>query len=119
MGLNAKSELAGALSDNKVIDYNANAMSSRLARSFIKKTGFEIAVHRKGKLRHDQVLDLFASAKIYEGPALSDGISTSLPEAMAMGAIPVQMSTACRDEWFTNLLSKSTKLQLWLSRRES
>jgi hypothetical protein len=56
VGLNAKSELAGALSDNKVIDYNANAMSSRLARSFIKKTGFEIAVHRKGKLRHDQVL---------------------------------------------------------------
>jgi glycosyltransferase involved in cell wall biosynthesis len=46
------------------------------------------------------MLDLFASARIYMGISLSDGISTSLLEAMAMGAFPIQTSTACVDDWF-------------------
>lgn len=48
------------------------------------------------------MLDLFASAKICVGLSLSDGISTSLLESMSMGTIPVQTSTACCDEWFSN-----------------
>jgi glycosyltransferase involved in cell wall biosynthesis len=43
---------------------------------------------------------MFARSKIYVGLSESDGISTSMLEAMAMGAIPVQTSTACCDEWF-------------------
>jgi hypothetical protein len=42
-----------------------------------------------------------AKASVFIGLSLSDGISTSMLEAMAMGAIPVQTSTACCDEWFT------------------
>jgi glycosyltransferase involved in cell wall biosynthesis len=45
---------------------------------------------------------MFSRSKIYVGLSESDGISTSLLEAMAMGAIPVQTSTACCDEWFGN-----------------
>jgi glycosyltransferase involved in cell wall biosynthesis len=48
------------------------------------------------------MLDLFASARIYVGISLSDGISTSLLEAMAMGAFPIQTSTACVDDWFVS-----------------
>ena len=33
------------------------------------------------------------------GISLSDGISTSLLEAMSAGAFPIQTSTACADEW--------------------
>jgi len=56
----------------------------------------------KGAMSHKQVLEMFATSKIYLGLSESDGISTSMLEAMAIGAIPVQTSTACYDEWFGN-----------------
>jgi glycosyltransferase involved in cell wall biosynthesis len=49
---------------------------------------------------HEQMLRFFGSARFYLGISLSDGISTSVLEAMAMGAFPVQTNTACCDEWF-------------------
>jgi hypothetical protein len=54
------------------------------------------------------MLDLFASARIYIGISLSDGISTSLLEAMAMGAFPIQTSTACVEDWIYNRASGSS-----------
>jgi glycosyltransferase involved in cell wall biosynthesis len=45
------------------------------------------------------MLDLFGKARAYVGVSLSDGISTSLLEAMAMGAFPIQTNTSCAEEW--------------------
>ena len=59
-----------------------------------------IKTYKKGELQHFELLELFGRAKVYVGLSLSDGISTSMLEAMAMGAIPVQTATACCDEWF-------------------
>lgn len=49
---------------------------------------------------HDAMLQAFAQARVYLGVSISDGISTSALEAMAMGAFPIQTNTACCDEWF-------------------
>lgn len=49
---------------------------------------------------HDAMLRLFGRARVYLGVSISDGISTSMLEAMAMGAFPVQTHTACCSEWF-------------------
>src|SRR5262249_40368945 len=38
-------------------------------------------------------------ARAVVGVGISDGISTTLLEAMAVGAMPIQSSTACADEW--------------------
>jgi hypothetical protein len=46
------------------------------------------------------MLQLFAESKIYIGLSESDEIGTFLLESMGMGAIPVQTSTSCCDEWF-------------------
>jgi glycosyltransferase involved in cell wall biosynthesis len=43
----------------------------------------------------------FAEARIYVGISLSDGISTSLLEAMATGCYPIQTDTSCANEWLT------------------
>jgi glycosyltransferase involved in cell wall biosynthesis len=51
---------------------------------------------------HDEMLRLFGQARIYLGLSISDAISTSLLEAMAMGAFPIQSCTACADEWIEN-----------------
>lgn len=49
---------------------------------------------------HDKVLRFFAHARAYLGVSASDAISTSMIEAMAMGAFPIQTDTSCCSEWF-------------------
>lgn len=93
-----KEELSGM----RFVIYSANARTIQRAKALEKSHGIKFEIFGKGKLSHGQVLDLFASAKIYVGLSESDGISTSLLEAMAMGAIPVQTATACCDEWFSD-----------------
>ena len=45
------------------------------------------------------MLRLFARARIFIGISISDGISRSMIEAMAMGAFPIQTNTSCCEEW--------------------
>lgn len=49
---------------------------------------------------HDDILRHFGKARIYLGISISDAISTSVLEAMAMGAFPIQTNTSCCEEWF-------------------
>jgi len=91
-----------SLQDYEIVFYSCNASTIRLAKACARETGLKITTHAKGKLSHSQMLDLFEQSVIYVGLSESDGISTSLLEAMAMGAIPVQTSTACCDEWFSD-----------------
>jgi glycosyltransferase involved in cell wall biosynthesis len=51
---------------------------------------------------HDEILFHFGRARLYLGVSISDGISTSVLESMAMGAFPIQTNTSCCDEWFTD-----------------
>jgi len=100
VSLEAVGGLAEELKDYKFVVYSANRFVIKLAKQVAKETGLDITAHAKGSLSHQQVLELFAKSKIYVGLSESDGISTSMLEAMAMGTIPVQTSTACCDEWF-------------------
>lgn len=49
---------------------------------------------------HDEILEHFGRARMYLGISISDGISTSVLEAMMMGAFPIQTNTSCCEEWF-------------------
>jgi glycosyltransferase involved in cell wall biosynthesis len=98
--LKAIDQISTELAGYELEVYSSNQKTVRFAKQASKRTGLSIKIHPKGALSHSQVLDLFSRSKIYVGLSESDGISTSLLEAMAMGAIPVQTSTACCDEWF-------------------
>jgi glycosyltransferase involved in cell wall biosynthesis len=98
--LQAVEQISDQLKGYRFEVYSANQKTVRYAKQVAKRTGLSFKIHPKGALSHSQVLALFSRAKIYVGLSESDGISTSLLEAMAMGAIPVQTSTACCDEWF-------------------
>jgi len=100
VSLEAVREMSEELQGYKIIVYSANRSVLKLAKQISKQTGLEIKAFGKGAMSHRQVLEMFAKSKIYVGLSDSDGISTSMLEAMAMGAIPVQTSTACCDEWF-------------------
>lgn len=48
---------------------------------------------------HEEMLRMFGRARVYLGVSVSDAISTSMLEAMAMGAFPIQTNTSCCEEW--------------------
>ena len=52
---------------------------------------------------HSKMLEHFSHSRIYIGISLSDGISTSLLEAMATGCYPIQTNTSCANEWIEDL----------------
>jgi hypothetical protein len=66
------------------------------------KGKLNIRVHLKHGLAHDEMTALFRRSRIYVGVSLSDGISTSLLEAMSEGAFPIQTDTSCANEWVEN-----------------
>jgi glycosyltransferase involved in cell wall biosynthesis len=105
MALEAVSSISQDLSKYKFVVYSANYKTQRLVKKLKSQNGLEITCYRKKQLSHDEMLALFEAARIYLGVSLSDGISTSLLEAMAGGAFPIQTSTSCADEWIVNGVS--------------
>jgi glycosyltransferase involved in cell wall biosynthesis len=100
VSLQAVSAMAEELRSFQIVVYSANRSVLKLAKQVSKQTGLEITAFGKGAMSHKRVLEMFAKSKIHVGLSESDGISTSMLEAMAMGAIPVQTSTSCCNEWF-------------------
>ena len=99
IALAAISEISNDLKDYEVIVYSANRQTIRSVRRIRKKTNLNIRAIPKKRLTHSEMLNLFGKARAYVGVSLSDGISTSLLEAMAMGAFPIQTNTSCAEEW--------------------
>jgi glycosyltransferase involved in cell wall biosynthesis len=62
-----------------------------------EKTG--IPVNIMPMLTHEEMLKLHGKSRISIGLSITDAISTSLLEAMAMGSFPIQSNTSCADEW--------------------
>jgi glycosyltransferase involved in cell wall biosynthesis len=99
IALAAISEIANEIKDYEVIVYSANRKTIRSVRRIKEDTKLNIRSIPKKRLTHSEMLNLFGTARIYVGVSLSDGISTSLLEAMAMGAFPIQTNTSCAEEW--------------------
>ena len=86
----------------EIVFYSCNAKTLRAIRKMSHESGIKVTAYPKKKLSHDQMMGMFSRALIYVGVSLSDGISTSMLEALAMGAYPVQTNTACTAEWFVS-----------------
>jgi len=82
--------------------FSCNRKTLTAARKLRKTTGLEIVTHKKHSLDHSQVLEIMRSSIAYIGLSTSDGISTSMIEAMSQGAIPIQSNTSCGNEWLTS-----------------
>lgn len=102
IALKALEQMSSELADWKIVVFSANGKALRLARRIAKRNRLSIEAYGKRKLDREEVLAVLSRSRIYVGISESDGASTTLLEAMAMGAFPVQTSTACCDEWFTD-----------------
>jgi glycosyltransferase involved in cell wall biosynthesis len=77
--------------------YSASKEVEDVSTRITKETGIPINI--VPRCSHEEMLRLFGRSRIYIGLGISDGISTSFLEAIAMGAFPIQSCTACADEW--------------------
>lgn len=99
IALDALSKVAPLLSRYEVEVFSCNKKTIKAAKAISKKTGLRIITHKKKTLNHAQVLEILRKSKVYIGLSKSDGISTSMIEAMSQGAVPIQSDTSCGNEW--------------------
>lgn len=99
VAIEALSKIAPLISKFDIEMFSCNRKTISAARKVAKKTGLKITAHGKKSLTHSQVLDILRRSRVYVGLSKSDGISTSMIEAMSQGAIPIQSNTSCGNEW--------------------
>jgi hypothetical protein len=97
-GIRALERCADLLGGYEVWIYSATPDVAVAAELFAGSTGIRVTLLPKGT-SHPEILSRHGRARISIGLSISDAISTSLLEAMVMGAFPVQSWTACADEW--------------------
>ncbi len=97
IALDAIAACANLLSDYQIIIYAASPEVRERAKKISEHFGINIKILEHTS--HQHMMEYFARARIYLGVSISDGISTSMIEAMAMGAFPMQTNTACCSEW--------------------
>jgi glycosyltransferase involved in cell wall biosynthesis len=93
---------ADHLHNYEVVIYSASLKARVRALKLRYIHNVQVAILKK-KTPHHEMLKLFSEARVYVGVSLSDGISTSLLEAMATGCYPIQTNTSCADEWLTSI----------------
>lgn len=100
LSLKACELVAERLRGYEIVIYSASikARIRALKLSHIHKVSVTIL---KKRTPHHRMIQHFSEARIYVGISLSDGISTSLLEAMATGCYPIQTGTSCANEWLT------------------
>ena len=79
--------------------FSAESGAIRAAKKFLKPLGIKYILHKKGRLSHPEVLELLRRSDLYIGLSRSDGLPSSMLEAMSQGAFPIQTATACVDGW--------------------
>jgi len=98
VGLRALERCVDMLDGYEIAIYSAGPQVLIAAELFQTTTGIPVTIIPPGT-SHDEILKYHGRSRISIGLGISDAISTSLLEALAMGSFPIQSWTACADEW--------------------
>jgi hypothetical protein len=82
--------------------FSCNRKTLVAAKKLAKRTNLTVVAHKKHSLNHSEVLAIMRRSVEYIGLSKSDGISTSMIEAMSQGAVPIQSDSSCGSEWLEN-----------------
>jgi hypothetical protein len=112
------------LRNYEIVVYSATYKARLISFAIRHKHKIDIRCIPKKHASHVQILGLFQESRIYVGVSQSDGISTSMLEAIAMGCFPIQTTTSCANEWLTDyqsgiLITAPTPDSIALAIRES
>jgi glycosyltransferase involved in cell wall biosynthesis len=91
---------ADHLQEYEIVVYSASLKARVRAIKLRRFHKIRVTILKK-RIPHHEMLKHFSEARVYIGISLSDGISTSLLEAMATGCYPIQTNTSCATEWIS------------------
>ena len=91
---------ADYLKGYQIIVYSASLRARLYLIRLRRHRGLDVTRLKK-RTPHREMLRYFSEARVYLGVSLSDGIGTSLLEAMATGCYPIQTDTSCAHEWIS------------------
>jgi glycosyltransferase involved in cell wall biosynthesis len=95
--LEAVLKCADVLKDFRIVVFSASVNVRERVEELRLFHGLNISILEYAS--HEKMLKYYAHARFYLGVSASDAISTSMLEAMAMGAFPIQTNTSCCEEW--------------------
>jgi glycosyltransferase involved in cell wall biosynthesis len=102
VAIQALSQSHENLSGLTVEIFSAESGTIRAAKRFLSPRGIKYKVFKKGELNHLEVLALLRRSRLFIGLSRSDGLPSSMLEAMSQGAFPIQTSTACLEGWLVH-----------------
>jgi glycosyltransferase involved in cell wall biosynthesis len=98
VALKALEICADIIKDYRIFMYSPEYASLEAAEIFTKHTGIKIDILPR-TTSHQEIMALHGKSRISIGLSISDAISTSFLEAIAMGSFPIQSNTSCANEW--------------------
>ena len=103
VGIRALARCSDILKGYKIVIYaNTEAVDIKIAASLLSQSINIPVILLPNNTSHKEILSYHSKARISIGLSISDAISTSLLETMAMGSFPIQSCTACASEWIVN-----------------
>lgn len=100
MILDSLEQLGDRLAGFELQAFLAEPEFEERARGLCERTGMALRVARLGEpLPHPELMALHGRSRISISASVGDGICTSLIDAMAMGAFPIQSADAAGREW--------------------
>lgn len=97
-GLRALELIADHIRGYEIVVYSCDPSLEPYIDLLVEERGMRIT-KITGQVARDQILELHKRSRVSIGLSLSDGISSSVLEAMAMGSIPIQSDSSAADEW--------------------
>ncbi len=98
VGIRSLERCADLLKGYTIVIYSANKDVIIASEIFTAKTEIPTIIIPKNT-PNDKILWYQGHARIYLGLSISDGVSTSFLESLAMGSFPIQSWTSTADEW--------------------
>jgi glycosyltransferase involved in cell wall biosynthesis len=86
--LEAIRRIQGKIQDFEIVIYSASESVRIQAELISFETGIKIRI--MPRIAHNEVLKEFEKSRVYVGLSISDGLSTSMVEAMSTGCFPIQ-----------------------------
>ena len=101
--LNAIERCKHLLEGYKIIVYSSSADTKIEVELLRKRSGLDIWILEN--VSKSEFLDYFAMARLYIGIGISDGLSTSMVEAMSAGAFPIQSENSAAQDFLENYVN--------------
>ncbi len=100
VAIRALTRIKEYLKEYKILIYTSHEIDVRIAAELLSiEAGIDIQ-YIPINSKHEEILRHHGNARVSIGLSISDAISTSVLEAMAMGSFPIQSWTSGANEWF-------------------